>query len=474
MLFVPLHSQTAARWHSGSSSFGTALGIGLRLGDLLVLAGGALLAHRLRFGTAGLPLEYLRMLVPGLAFAVLVFNASGLYRSWRGRALASEVAQLGLQWTLLFALMALYMAALHLTLEVSRTWLLAWYLVSLAGAAALRLGARGAAAWVRARGVDLRSAVVVGATPGAQRIVDSLAAHPWAGIAMRGWFATGADRGDLAGLPRLGELDALGEYVEHHAVDQVWIALPLGEQAKIARTLAQLRHATADVKFVPDLLDMHLLNHSVEQVVGLPVITLQQTPLQGAARLAKDLEDRLLAAAIVLAISPLMLAIAVAVKLSSPGPVFYRQERISWNNRPFQMLKFRSMPVDAEQATGAVWARSGENRATRVGAFLRRTSLDELPQFLNVLKGEMSIVGPRPERPVFVHQFKHAIPDYMKKHMVKAGITGWAQVNGWRGSTDLGKRIECDIHYIQNWSLWFDLKIIALTLFKGFVHKNAY
>jgi Sugar transferases involved in lipopolysaccharide synthesis len=169
-----------------------------------------------------------------------------------------------------------------------------------------------------------------------------------------------------------------------------------------------------------------------------------------------------------------MLAIALAVKLSSPGPVFYRQERISWNNRPFQMLKFRSMPVDAEQATGAVWARAGEHRATRVGAFLRRTSLDELPQFINVLRGEMSIVGPRPERPVFVHQFKHAIPDYMKKHMVKAGITGWAQVNGWRGSTDLAKRIECDIHYIQNWSLWFDLKIIVLTLFKGFVHKNAY
>ncbi len=196
--------------------------------------------------------------------------------------------------------------------------------------------------------------------------------------------------------------------------------------------------------------------------------------MQGHARLLKAVEDRALAAGILLMIAPLMAMIAVAVKLSSPGPVFYRQERMSWNNRTFQMLKFRSMPVDAETGSGAVWAKAGENRATRVGAFLRRTSLDELPQFINVLKGDMSIVGPRPERPVFVHKFKHEIPAYMKKHMVKAGITGWAQVNGWRGSTDLHKRIECDLFYIENWSLWFDIKIVIMTLFKGFVHKNAY
>ncbi|HEY0334200.1 MAG TPA: exopolysaccharide biosynthesis polyprenyl glycosylphosphotransferase, partial [Stenotrophomonas sp.] len=183
---------------------------------------------------------------------------------------------------------------------------------------------------------------------------------------------------------------------------------------------------------------------------------------------------RFLAGLILMAISPLMLVLAAAVKLSSPGPVFYRQERMSWNNKTFWMLKFRSMPVDAEQGTGAVWAKAGECRATRVGAFLRKTSLDELPQFLNVLKGDMSIVGPRPERPVFVHKFKQEIPAYMKKHMVKAGITGWAQVNGWRGSTDLCKRIECDLFYIENWSLWFDIKIVFLTLFKGFVHRNAY
>ncbi|HFC54265.1 MAG TPA: undecaprenyl-phosphate glucose phosphotransferase, partial [Gammaproteobacteria bacterium] len=147
---------------------------------------------------------------------------------------------------------------------------------------------------------------------------------------------------------------------------------------------------------------------------------------------------------------------------------------VSWNGTPFQMLKFRSMPVEVEKETGAVWARAGENRATRFGAMLRRTSLDELPQFINVLKGEMSVVGPRPERPVFVEKFKDEIPLYMQKHLVKAGITGWAQVNGWRGDTDLKKRIEYDLYYIENWSLWFDLKIIILTLARGFMHENAY
>ncbi|HEC05861.1 MAG TPA: exopolysaccharide biosynthesis polyprenyl glycosylphosphotransferase, partial [Thiolapillus brandeum] len=171
--------------------------------------------------------------------------------------------------------------------------------------------------------------------------------------------------------------------------------------------------------------------------------------------------------------SPLMIVLAIGVKVSSPGPVFYRQERVGRNGKPFEMLKFRSMPIDTEK-NGVQWGGSKDKANTAFGAFIRKVSLDELPQFFNVLIGDMSIVGPRPERTIFVEKFKDEIPDYMKKHMVKAGITGWAQINGWRGDTDLAKRIECDLYYIENWSLWFDLKIIFLTLFKGFVHKNAY
>ena len=196
--------------------------------------------------------------------------------------------------------------------------------------------------------------------------------------------------------------------------------------------------------------------------------------MDGANRYIKALEDKLLAALILIIISPLLIILALGVKLSSKGPIFYRQERVTWYGKNFHMYKFRSMPVAAENDTGAVWAKAGENRATPFGAFLRKTSLDELPQFWNVLKGDMSIVGPRPERPVFVDKFKDEIPGYMQKHKVKAGITGWAQVNGWRGDTDLNKRIEHDLHYIENWSLWMDIKIIFLTIFKGFIHKNAY
>ena len=416
----------------------------------------------------------MRVVVLTVLFALLVFGASSLYRSWRGRGLATEACQVCAQWAVVFTGLMLYTATLHIADQLSRLWLGAWFGLSLAGAIGLRAGVRAAAAWIRARGMDLRTAVVVGANPDAQKIIDVLHSNPWAGIQVSGWFATHADRGTIEGAPLLGGLDGLQDYVASRGVDQVWIALPMKEQAKISFALSQLQHSTADIKYVPDLFGMHLLNHSTGQIAGMPVINLQQTPLHGSARILKALEDRLVSALILLMISPLMLAIAIAVKLSSPGPVFYRQERMSWNNRTFWMLKFRSMPVDAESRSGAVWARSGENRATRIGAFLRKTSLDELPQFINVLRGDMSIVGPRPERPVFVHQFKHEIPAYMKKHMVKAGITGWAQVNGWRGSTDLNKRIECDLFYIENWSLAFDLKIIFMTLFKGFVHKNAY
>ncbi len=460
-------------WRVPSSAI-VAFGAALRLGDLAVLVAAGALAYRLRFGAELLRPEYLSTLLNGTLLALLVFNLSPLYRGWRGRRPGAELLTLATQWSLLFLLTLLSTVVLKTTGELSRVWLGLWFAAGLGGAVLLRAAIRGLGYWFLSQGVDTRSAVVVGANPDSQRLVDAIHGNPWNGVAVRGWFATHADRSRLEGVPLLGALEGLGAYVESHPVDQVWITLPMSEQRWISDALAQLRHSTADVKFVPDLYGMHLLNKSVEEVAGLPVINLQQSPLQGPAALVKLLEDRLLALAILLMIAPLMLAIALAVRLSSPGPVFYRQERVSWNNRRFQMLKFRSLPVDAESATGAVWAKPGELRATRVGAFLRKTSLDELPQFINVLRGEMSIVGPRPERPVFVEQFKHQIPSYMKKHMVKAGITGWAQINGWRGSTDLGKRVECDIHYIENWSLWFDLKIIFLTLFKGFVHKNAY
>ena len=206
---------------------------------------------------------------------------------------------------------------------------------------------------------------------------------------------------------------------------------------------------------------------------GLPLISLQDSPTYGWSLVAKRVMDIVLSSVVLLVTWPLLLLLGAIVKLTSPGPVLYRQERMGLDGRTFQMLKFRSMRVDAEDDTGAVWATRDDSRTTRIGALLRRTSLDEMPQLFNVLKGEMSLVGPRPERPVFIEEFRKAIPKYMLRHKMKAGVTGWAQVNGWRGDTSLEKRIECDLYYIEHWSLLFDLKILCLSLWKGFIHKNA-
>ena len=467
----PHHEQS----NTASGRLAATFGMILKIGDPLLLVAGALAAYRLQFNDLQLPVNYWRLIAITMLLGLLVLSTSSLYSSWRGRSLVAEMAQVLLKWAVIFGCLLAYVGAIKVDDAQATAWVVSWFCPSLVTVILMRLLIRATAAWARARGTGMRTVVIVGATQDTQKIINTLRGNCLMGTSIRGWFSTCVDRCPIdSSTTLLGTVDDLGRYVADNSIDQVWIALPMRDEAQITLTLDQLRHSTVDIKFVPDMFGFDLLNRSIEQLAGLPVINLQQTPLQGSARILKALEDRLLAALILLMISPLMAGIAIAVKLSSPGPVFYRQERMSWNNSTFQMLKFRSMPIDAEATTGAVWAKSGETRATKVGLFLRKTSLDELPQFLNVLVGDMSIVGPRPERPVFVHQFKHEVPSYMKKHMVKAGITGWAQVNGWRGSTDLHKRIECDLFYIENWSLGFDLRIIVATLFKGFMHKNAY
>lgn len=257
--------------------------------------------------------------------------------------------------------------------------------------------------------------------------------------------------------------------------EQLWIAYPLEQFAKVKEVMMDFNHSPRNIRFITDISDLGVINQSISQIGALPIINIRSTAISDpCSHFIKATEDRVLAAAILLLVSPFMLLVALCIKLSSTGPIFYRQIRVSMNGDRFVMLKFRTMPINAEEKTGAVWAKPNENRATKLGAFLRKTSLDELPQFINVLKGNMSIVGPRPERPEFVEKFKMEIPLYMQKHLVKAGMTGLAQIHGWRGNTDLKKRIEYDLQYIQQWSLWLDVKIIVLTLFKGFVDRNAY
>ena len=247
----------------------------------------------------------------------------------------------------------------------------------------------------------------------------------------------------------------------------------MGDGSQMRTAMEHLKLSTATIRFVPDWFSFRLINHGVSEVLGMQMIDLYGTPMAGVNLFIKTVEDYVLATLILILISPLILILAICVKVSSPGPIFYRQERIGWNGEVFEILKFRSMPTNLEEEQ-VQWGGSANKSVTGFSKWMRATSLDELPQFFNVLQGQMSIVGPRPERPIFVEQFKQEIPDYMKKHLVKAGITGWAQIHGWRGDTDLHARIEHDLYYIENWSLWLDFKIIFLTIFRGFVNKNAY
>lgn len=321
-----------------------------------------------------------------------------------------------------------------------------------------------------------RRVVVVGPNAMTAKTVDRLKRLARGATCFVGYFDDRSSPRIQIGseLPRLGGIQDIAAFVERERIDQVWLNYPWHAKYRIDQALDAMCHLTVDVCCVAEAPAIKMISPSFSSIRGVPVLNVSLSPMAGLNLIFKAGIDRLIALLVLLFASPLMLIIAIGVKLSSRGPVFYSQKRVSWNKQRFSMLKFRSMKLDAETQSGPVWAWPEDERVTRFGAFLRRTSLDELPQFLNVLKGDMSIVGPRPERPCFVELFKDQVPDYMKKHMVKAGITGWAQINGWRGDSDLVKRIDYDLYYIRNWSVWFDVKIMAMTLVHGFVNKNAY
>ena len=272
----------------------------------------------------------------------------------------------------------------------------------------------------------------------------------------------------------LGSLEELPQIIHQQRIDQVFISLSLKEQHRLEELKDLLSEQWVDVRIVPDLGSFRTLHTDVESFAGMPLVTLVQSPMTGWNQVLKRMLDLAGAILALILFSPLMLLIAFLVKITSPGPILYRQQRMGLDGKTFFTLKFRSMRQDAEKQTGAVWATENDTRRTTLGVYLRRFNLDELPQLFNVLNGDMSLVGPRPERPVLIEEFKSKIPNYMLRHKVKAGITGWAQINGWRGNTSLEKRIEHDLYYIERWSVWLDLKILLLTVFKGFVDPNAY
>lgn len=455
--FAKDHSVVVAALHRGSDLFAIFLGFAASMW----LLNGDVWPQK----------SFILTLFLSVAIAFWLYPYLGMYRTWRGESKVKEVGVATVCWTINQIILGAIYYISDNSVNYDNRLFIYWYVIGLIALVVIRFSIRIMLNKYRAKGGNQRHVIIIGDGDIANKTVAKIHSSPWTGYKIAGSFGDGT----LSNCSILGDYNALESYINNHGegIDQIWIALPLSDELLVEQILHSLRNATQTVRYIPDMKGFRLINHSVSDIGGMPVINVSMSPISGANLLLKSVEDKLLSGFILLMISPILLALAIGVKVTSPGPVFYRQERVSWNNKKFMMLKFRSMPQNSEK-DGVKWGGAKGKTNTKFGQFIRKTSLDELPQFINVLKGDMSIVGPRPERTVFVEQFKEEIPGYMQKHMVKAGITGWAQINGWRGDTDLQKRIDCDLHYIDNWSLWLDIKIIFLTILKGFINKNAY
>jgi Undecaprenyl-phosphate glucose phosphotransferase len=325
-------------------------------------------------------------------------------------------------------------------------------------------------------GIGLKRVLIAGAGELGRIVADKVLEHRELGYKVVGFVddRAGGDHLGYRGLPLLGTLNEASEILQRERIDQLYIALALDEHVKMVSLVESANREIVDIKVVPDLVQVIALRARLEELDGIPIINIHDVPLKGFNSVLKRSIDVIISTAALLVLCPLIGLISLLVRATSTGPAFFRQERMGLDGKRFYVWKFRSMYDGAERETGPVWAREDDPRCTPLGRLLRRLSLDEIPQLWNVLSGDMSLVGPRPERPFFVEQFKQRIPQYMLRHKVKAGLTGWAQVNGWRGNTSLEKRIEYDLYYIENWSVSLDFKILWLTLIKGFFHKHAY
>ena len=328
--------------------------------------------------------------------------------------------------------------------------------------------------WYRS-GNDIKNAILVGVNDGARRVVERINAHPSLGYNIVGYFSTPKRNGKPpAGLPRLGSVRDVARYAKQHGIDIAFIALQDSEHALLYPLVQECEGFNIELMLVPDVLELLTSQVKLKTIEGIPFIPVKSLPMSSWNQITKRTFDVVAASLALVLLSPILLIIAALVKLTTSGPVFFSQVRVGLDGVGFPVLKFRSMSVDAEQKSGPVWAQKDDPRTTSVGKFLRRFSLDELPQLFNVLKGEMSIVGPRPERPHFVEKFKTEIPRYLERHRVKTGMTGWAQVNGLRGNAPIAERTKYDVFYVENWSLVFDLKIIFKTIRAVLFGEDAY
>ncbi|CAI0883712.1 Putative colanic biosynthesis UDP-glucose lipid carrier transferase [Serratia quinivorans] len=418
--------------------------------------------------------QYLLVVLANLVVFQMIGGMTDFYRSWRGVRGFLEIKATLINWTMSLLITSFAFTFTDYVSNDSKIYV-KWYLTVAFGLIAGRYLIRKILGVLRKLGYNTRNVVIVGSLPVGIRLAESLSEAHWMGFNVLGIYNDEPVNSQT--VPFKGDIEQLIRDAKKGGIDRIYIAMPMEQELEIKEIIVTLTDTTCSVMLIPDLFTFDLLQSRTEEINGVSVIPLFDSPMSGVNAIIKQIEDFTLALFIILFISPILLIIACLIKLTSPGPVIFKQKRYGIDGKAIDVWKFRSMSV-MENGEQVVQATKGDSRITSLGAFLRRTSLDELPQFFNVLKGDMSIVGPRPHAIAHNEQYRKLIRGYMLRHKMKPGITGWAQINGWRGETDtldkMEKRVEFDLEYIRNWSVWFDLRIIFLTVFKGFVHKAAY
>lgn len=438
--------------------------------DMLISYGTASVSSLVRFGYVESSFHYQAISMIHVLLVAACSLAVGVYHSWRGRPLRTFMSRVFIAWALSFTLIVAFMVMTKTTESYSRIWVGTWIVSSIAISLTLRALIYLLLRYFRRHGRNSKRVLVLGQGRNFRHIIqDMKEGNDW-GYRLDGCL----EYQDTSEVIKLLE----AQLMRDDDFDECWLCLPLKDSSVVKEVMHALRHHTMDIRYMPGMRDMPLLNHKVTPIGGFYSLDLSCSPMSDLNQIVKRVEDIVLSSIILLLISPIMLAVAMAVKITSPGPVLFKQKRDGANGQKIKVYKFRSMKVHTESAGQVTQARKNDNRITPVGAFIRKTSLDELPQFYNVLQGRMSIVGPRPHAVAHNEEYKELVDSYMKRHKVKPGITGLAQVSGYRGETDtldkMQKRVEMDLQYINSWSVLLDLKIIFKTLFKGFVNPNAY
>ncbi len=450
--------------------------------DALIVIGSYLLAWFLQIkiltapGTGVYSDEvYMLVLLPLVPGMLLLYSAFNLYTPKRVQGRRLEYGNV-IKANLLGLLIFLAMTMAVKKIDFSRGVVFTFFALNVTADIIARAIIRGPLRDMRRRGMNLKHILLVGYGQAAREYIDRILENPQWGYRVLGILDDNSERSTVyRGIRIIGRTEELVELMKVNTLDEIAITLGLSEYYKLERIVAQCEKSGVHTKFIPDYGNIIPTKPYTEDLMGLPVINIRYVPLSNTFNaMLKRIVDIFGALVAIILFSPVMLFSCIMIKLTSPGPLIYRQTRVGLHNKPFEMYKFRSMEVQTEEKEKKAWTVKNDPRVTGFGKFMRHTSIDELPQLFNILKGDMSLVGPRPERPFFVEKFREEIPRYMVKHQVRPGLTGWAQVNGYRGDTSIRKRIDCDLYYIENWTLGLDFKILFLTFFKGFVNKNAY